>query len=137
MSIDKLNDSFMKEWKDGAHPNHPRHERSVLCDLCMLDHPTVRAALDEAVAEKDEEIARLNARQDRYDRECARRVAEAVAEERRALREIVERKRTSADSGWTTRLVLCDLLAALAAREHTPQRTFKRSDCPLHEEESK
>jgi hypothetical protein len=52
MSIDKLNDSFMKEWKDGAHPNHPRHERSVLCDLCMLDHPTVRAALDEAVAEE-------------------------------------------------------------------------------------
>jgi hypothetical protein len=68
---------------------------------------------------------------------CRAALAEAVAEERRALREIVERKRTSADSGWTTRLVLCDLLAALAAREHTPQRTFKRSDCPLHEEESK
>jgi len=41
----------MNEWKDGAHPNHPRGERSQLCRQCVMSHPFVEAELAKLRAE--------------------------------------------------------------------------------------
>lgn len=44
---------YEKAWGEGAHPYHPRGERSLSCKPCLLSHPIVEAALREARAEAE------------------------------------------------------------------------------------
>ena len=64
--MSQTSDGFMDKWKDGAHPNHPRGERSELCDQCILSHPTVvekiatlKAKLVRALADTSLDYRRL------------------------------------------------------------------------------